>query len=273
MKFKGFSIFLALVLAIAVSGLSTHTAYAADSDIIVSEVQFNAWCASNAETNPACDGSGTSELAYEWVEIYNKGTANVDIQNWEICDSVSCDTITASSLVIEPGQYWVIGNYSAGTQAEVVTDGDAFIAGRTISLGTQAVPNSIGSNGLSNTNDAIILHNSSGLVEDCVSWANPAWTTCSALTYDTGGTGTDTTLNNEGQGQTITNVQGVWDYTGAVAGTAQQATPYDENVLSDGTTTAITLHSMSAKSTPLAFPAILMVTTAGSLLFVLRRRK
>ncbi len=59
--------------------------------------------------NPA-DAGGMPDASYEFLELYNDGAAGVNLQNWTITTSFSPPlTITASSLVVPPLGYLVIG--------------------------------------------------------------------------------------------------------------------------------------------------------------------
>lgn len=61
------------------------------------------------------DSVSMPDATHEFVEIYNAGGSSVDIQNWTIDDGGAPVTITASSFVLAPGAFLVIGNTSVGT--------------------------------------------------------------------------------------------------------------------------------------------------------------
>ena len=84
-----------LVLVLGLIGMTIMAApvFAADADLIISEVMYVA----------STDPSG------EWIEIYNKGAASIDLNGWQICDKANCDVIATSSTIINPGDYFVIG--------------------------------------------------------------------------------------------------------------------------------------------------------------------
>lgn len=273
---KGKWIPMTLSIAFAISALiaGTRIAYTAESDIVISEVMFNSYCNNTANaTNTTCEASGSFETQFEWVEIYNKGVSAVDIQNWQICDSPAtgnCDTITTSSLSIGPGEYWIITNFTTGFQSELTGGGyGTYDASRTLVLGTSVTPNSIGSNGLGNSSDAVYLLNASSQATDCISWASPALTRCAGLTYVSNGTGFDSTLASEGFGQSITNVQGAWNYH------ISNGSPYEENAFQDEVTNALTLRTLTARapvsSWAVALPLLGLVAASG--LVAWRRRR
>ncbi len=58
-------------------------------------------------TNTA-SGKSFSESPEQWIEFYNRGTATVDMSNWEISDAV--DFIFPSNTFIGSGEYLVVAN-------------------------------------------------------------------------------------------------------------------------------------------------------------------
>ncbi|MFA5188247.1 MAG: lamin tail domain-containing protein [Patescibacteria group bacterium] len=69
-------------------------AYAADSDIVISEI-------------------GAYETSdNEWVEIYNKGAEPVDLTNWKFYEDQTNHRLSAfqNDLIIDPGEYAIIAN-------------------------------------------------------------------------------------------------------------------------------------------------------------------
>ncbi len=246
----GLVLVLTMMLVLQILFLQPQAIYAADSDIVISEVMYNSYCEGNNSTDYNC-GGGTYETQYEWVEIYNKGTASVNINGWNICDSGGCDTI--GNYTIGPGEYWIISNVAQGLQAEI-TNGSygTYDASKSIFLGS-----SIGSNGLSNTNDAVYLLNASSQATDCIQWGTT--TTCTGLTYAPGGDGASHG-SDEGDGQSIANIGGTWYYHQTNGNGA--ASPYGQNTASGGTPSATRLVSLqSVTRIPVAFMLIL-----GSLL-------
>jgi len=235
---------LALVPALAIVGVVALNAALAQgtgspTDIVISEVMFNAI----TETNPPNCG--------EWIEIYNKGSAPVDLAGWVITDNNRFDVITYSmcpgnSCVIPPKECWLIAWSPDYLQAEFNNYTNPLSPtvnlSRTIFLGSR-----IGS-GLANDTDLVALMIvSSGitLTVDCVSWGTPTPTVCSSLTYVPGGSGQDTNLSNEEDGQSITNIGGQWYYH------QRNASPYNcINTAAGGSPTAVTISAFSAWARP-----------------------
>jgi len=235
---------MVLVVGLVLASTAMLT-LAADSDIVISEVSYNASCLG---TDPATCGTTGNENRFEWVEIYNKSnTATVDVNGWEICDnrtSETCVQISSLPLEIGPGQCWVIGYNATATQTELSDTGHgaSFDAGRYIAL------NSPIGNGLTNevpsgeTEEAVKLKNGSGTVIDCVSWKSGGGSVC-------GGTD-DTSLHNAANGTSIANIQGTWYRHGpGSSGTTNQASPFNcANTAAGGSPTAISLFSFYARS-------------------------
>jgi hypothetical protein len=242
MNAKRTACMLALVLALA--GVVAVSAALANgggnpADIVISEVMFNA-------KNETGAGYG------EWIEIYNKGSASIDLAGWVITDnSKSSKIITYSmcpgnSCVITPGECWLIAHNPISLQTEFNNYthplSPTVDLSRTIFLGSE-----IG-NGLANDTDLVALMIISGgvtLTVDCVSWGTTTPTFCSGLTYVPGGNGRDTNLSNEADGQSITNIGGQWYYH------EPNASPYNcINTAAGGNPTAVTLSAFSARARP-----------------------
>lgn len=261
---------LALVLAIAgVVAVSTALAQGGGNpaDIVISEVMFNA----------LTDDGGN--LRGEWLEIYNKGSAPIDLTGWGVRDTQGVDIILssmcpASSCEIPPRGCWLIavdpislgqeiGMYTAPTG--VIT---AVLYTSTVFLGS-----SIGGNGLGNGADGLALTHTTGPLVDCVGWSAPSVSTfCTTLSntfgYISGGSGVDTSLSGESNGQSITNIQGQWYYHQI------NASPYNcINTAAGGSPTAIILSAFSAR--PWLRPGLILAGAvgAGAATLLLRRRE
>ncbi|MCP4429305.1 MAG: lamin tail domain-containing protein, partial [Chloroflexi bacterium] len=91
---------LILILALVALTVLATPVFAADADIIISEVMQDT-------------RTGTSG---EWVEIYNKGATPVIMNGWEICDTAACDTIP--NITINSGEYFLIATSQVGLEAE-----------------------------------------------------------------------------------------------------------------------------------------------------------
>jgi len=247
-------ILLTVGIATLLLALAASTIFAADSDIVISEIMVNA----------KNDSSG------EWVEIYNKGTTAVDLTGWQLEDNNATDTITADmcpngSCSIPAGGYWLI----AITQTDLQNEFDQYTnpnkpsveLNSTIFLGSGLI-----GNGLANDNDHLILRNSSGTAVDCSSWDGSG--ICAGLTYVSGGGGVDHNFDGN-DGQSITNIQGSWyDHE-------SNGSPYGINTASGGSPTAIILSNLRARSQAPRLPEYLgigvaMAAAAG--FFAYRRR-
>jgi len=245
MNAKRTACMLALVLALA--GVVAVSAALANgggnpADIVISEVMFNAI----TETNPNNCG--------EWIEIYNKGSASIDLAGWVITDNTTARTITNAmcpnnSCQIPSKGCWLIAWNQNYLQTEfnhyTNPSGAAVDLSRTIFLS-----NPIGG-GLANTTDTVALMIISGgvtLTVDCVSWGTTTPTFCSGLTYVPGGNGVDTALGdpqNKYDGQSITNIGGNWYRH------QRNASPYNcINTAAGGSPTAVALSSFSARARP-----------------------
>ncbi len=261
---------VAMVMLAGLWGWSVTSVGAADGDIVISEVMFNSYCSSTDGAAVTCAGTPSDiETQYEWVEIHNKGTAPVDIQNWQICDGAGCDIITTSTTAIQPGEYWLIGNFAEGLTAEMLNSlYGAYDPIHTILLGASSSANPIGSDGLGNFADVLSITNGAQAV-DCVSWDSTAGTTCSGLTYVSGGDGQDTALSAEFNGQAIANIQGTWYYQTKVGNGF--ASPYASNT-STGGTTAVAVSSLKT-GTHAGNVAFFAMATVAAGLVVLRKRR
>ncbi len=255
---------LALVPALAIAGVVALNAALAQgtgnpADIVISEVMFNAI----TETNPTNCG--------EWIEIYNKGSAPVDLAGWVITDNNSSKVITysmcpGSSCVITPGGCWLIAWNQDYLQAEFNNYTNPLSptvdSSRTIFLGGR-----IG-NGLANDTDMVALMIVSGgvtLTVDCVSWGTTTPTLCSGLTYITSGNGRDTNLSGEGDGQSIANIGGTWYYH------QPNASPYNcINTAAGGNPTAVTLSAFSAL---VRHPRVGIAALAGAIVVAMALKK
>ena len=228
------SILLVFSVAFVLKFLAT-AAFAADSDIVLSEIMINSMTDSTQNNG-------------EWVEIYNKGSSPVDLTGWRLEDNGGdkySRTITSSmcpygsSCVMPAGETWLIAKSQTDLQAEF----DLYTnplrptvqTTRTIFLNAK-----IG-NGLANSNDHLILWNSSGVAVDCVSWDGSG--ICASQTYVPGGDGVD--QNKDGDdGESIANI--------ATNGRAQwydhrrNASPYNHINTATDDTTAVVLSGFTA---------------------------
>lgn len=95
----------------------------------------------------------------EWVEIYNPTNSEIDISGWKICDRWGCDTIPHLTLI--PAKSFAIITPTNSTW-------DYWkIPEKTIKI---VLGSSIGSNGLGNRGDRVILKDTSNRVIDTMSY-------------------------------------------------------------------------------------------------------
>ncbi|OHA09909.1 MAG: hypothetical protein A3A44_01585 [Candidatus Sungbacteria bacterium RIFCSPLOWO2_01_FULL_60_25] len=111
--------------------------------------------------SPGKGSDGTNE----WVELYNPTGAAVDIKNWQICDSGSCDTLATTSpsiLIPSHGFAIITPNVSTWPKWE--------ISGGTVEI---VLGSNIGG-GLANEGDAVILKDISAVEVDAMSYGDDA---------------------------------------------------------------------------------------------------
>lgn len=107
---------------------------------------------------------GTTEPDYEWVELYNAGGNPENIKNWSITDNSNTRIITANDLSVAPGEFVLISKTN-NTWNYWGIDPNSPPAGVHI----VALNYSIGG-GLSNTEDKLILKNSTVVPVDQISY-------------------------------------------------------------------------------------------------------
>ena len=115
---------------------------------------------------PCNDAGPDKERQFEWIEVYNNGSVEVDLDGWQIADSAGTDIDTissygGSSTVLPAAGYAVIGTSDTKVfdELDIATD---------IELVTN--DNSFGNNGLDNAGDTVTLNNSGGTEVDSVSY-------------------------------------------------------------------------------------------------------
>ncbi|HJR68087.1 MAG TPA: lamin tail domain-containing protein [Gemmatimonadaceae bacterium] len=103
----------------------------------------------------ASDGAG------EWIELYNWGTASIDIQNWKLFGNSTGDTARiTSSVVIAPGDYVVLGINGNPTDNGGVTVDFVYRSGYSLNNSTT-------------TGDVVILRDAAGATVDSVVYVSP----------------------------------------------------------------------------------------------------
>ncbi len=130
--------------SLGMTGTITVTPAAAN-DVVITEINYN---------NPGTD-------SYEFIELYNKGTAAVQLEGWTFSSAIA---YTFPSYSLAPGGFVVVANDSA-----------AFATAFGFSpLGWNAASNNV----LNNTGENIVLNDASGMVVDSVHYADMApWPT------------------------------------------------------------------------------------------------
>jgi hypothetical protein len=106
------------------------------------------------------------DSTHQFVELYNTTAGSANIQNWTIEDSgASPQTITASSFVLAPGSFLVIGNTSLATfnsayNVNLTSANYIDMAGSLPSLSTSA--------------DSVVIKNAGAVTQASVSYQNGA---------------------------------------------------------------------------------------------------
>jgi uncharacterized membrane protein YgcG len=108
--------------------LGTTSQALAIGDVVISEIYYNA--------------VGSNENSKEWIEVFNKSNVDVDLKGWTLVDSTPGNAhVIASSVIVKPGQYIVLGQ-----SADKATNGGVDVA---YAYGTKL--------GLGNSGDAVHL--------------------------------------------------------------------------------------------------------------------
>lgn len=100
-----------------------------------------------------------TESANEWVEIYNGTGSEVDLSNWMIADTANSDLLPEGTILPD-NSFAIITNDASTAALWGLSEGTLLVT-----LG-----NTIGSNGLSNEGDAVMLKNPADETVDAVSW-------------------------------------------------------------------------------------------------------
>ncbi len=262
-KFR-IAVFVWVVLILIISA-PARPGFAADGDIVISEVVYTPTCLGTTEST--CGTSGTTETRFEWVELYNQGAVAVSLNGWQICDNTSCDPLPDAE--IGPGEHWIV----AYSETALQTEFDQYTPAFTVNSERTLTLNSPIGNGLANSADQVYLLNAdpTPLAVDCISWDSSAGTACSALTYVAGRSGFDTDLDGAQDGQSITNVQGTW-YEHGYEDAPLKASPYAINTAVSGPT-AIQLAAFTARSQAgAAYLGLITLLLSGLVIFSLRPR-
>ncbi len=107
------------------------------------------------------DPALASDATGEWIELYNWGTASIDIQNWKLFGNSGGDTARiTSSLVIAPGDYVVLGINGDPTANGGVTVDFVYRSGYSLNNSTT-------------TGDIVVLRDAAGATVDSVVYVSP----------------------------------------------------------------------------------------------------
>lgn len=106
----------------------------------------------------ATSSEGT-EPANEWVELHNGTDQTLDLEGYTISDAAGSDTIPAG-ISLEPGEFLIITSSSTTAGFYDIPSGTQILV----------LASSIGSNGLANAGDMILIENDEGNSVDEVSW-------------------------------------------------------------------------------------------------------
>ncbi len=131
--------------SLGMTGTITVQNPGSDQDVILTEIMYN---------NPGTD-------SYEFIELYNRGTTPVQLENWTFSDAID---FTFPPYLLEPDQYLV-----------VALNKDLFdLAFGTNSLDWDETNNNV----LNNTGETIVLSDAQGNLVDSVAYGDSApWPT------------------------------------------------------------------------------------------------
>ena len=122
------------------------------------------------------DDSSTDD--FEFVELYNGGANVVDITGWTLTEedgsSASGNVHTIGAAILNPGEFWVIGDVNVPNQNELL------------------------SYSLENGADAVFLSDAAGVYQDGVAWEMQRWTNALPPWLEGDGLGGDIQLHEHG---------------------------------------------------------------------------
>ncbi|MEK7103131.1 MAG: lamin tail domain-containing protein, partial [Patescibacteria group bacterium] len=92
-------VLLIVLILVPISSLPLH---AASTDIVINEI------------------AASESSDHEWIEIYNKGTAAIDLTGWKFFEENTNHGLSAfrGDMTIDPGEYAVIADVAANTAAD-----------------------------------------------------------------------------------------------------------------------------------------------------------
>jgi len=114
------------------------------------------------EVHANLDNRHGVEPSNEWIELYNAGDVDVDLQDWYIVDSEGQSSYMTKSVVLAPGEFVLMSS-----------DNSTYTKYWNIPEGTHLVSfgASLGS-GLDDEGDALRLYNNEGALIDAMSYGN-----------------------------------------------------------------------------------------------------
>lgn len=122
-------------------------------------------------------GGTSNDTDNEWFEIYNPTKEDVNIKDWSVCNSESCDKLASQDLAI-PAKGYAVATYKESTWSYWN------IPNSVVKINLSSV---IGS-GLGNTADMLTIRNGAGELIDQMNWgvANSRWTNYNANVWGQG---------------------------------------------------------------------------------------
>ena len=122
-------------------------------------------------------GGTSNDTDNEWFEIYNPTKEDINLKDWSVCNSESCDKLASRDLAI-PAKGYAVVSYKENTWSYWN------IPNSVVKINLSSV---IGS-GLGNTADVLLIKNAAGEIVDQMSWgaANRRWTNYNANVWGQG---------------------------------------------------------------------------------------
>jgi hypothetical protein len=142
-----------------------------DTQIVINEVQPNPGAAGDVDGDGV---DGTVERDEEYVEVFNRGTSNVDLAGWSIRTAQASENMiitTADSVLLRPGWFGIFKTES-GTQVSgagfwIFNESGVYVETHAYSTNNWTTYGGV----FNSTNDSAILLNRTGTVVDSMSYA------------------------------------------------------------------------------------------------------
>jgi len=96
----------------------------------------------------------------EWIEVYNGTGAAVDLMGWSIGDGSATDVIAIETLMLPAGEHLIVTRHPSTDDYWTYGEG-------TVVVHLNAT---LGSAGLTNSGESVLLYDSEGTIIDAVSW-------------------------------------------------------------------------------------------------------